>query len=226
MIAEPLEPPAAPDLGALPSSDGLDGDAAVYLDELIVATPADAPPQLIAPEALLPVELVGPHLRLSGSLPLGRFRRLSDVLNQHDGLLELRETTVLRRTGTPTRVRTPAIWVNPPDVTIVGQREVPLPSDAAAETPPDWRIEKERHALVVVTPGHVLTGDVYVPVGGQLAVFIESPDPAFIPMTDVRTRSLADRRIITRYPFALLNRRHIVATTELPEGTSSRAWAI
>ena len=37
-------------------------------------------------------------------------------------------------------------------------------------------------------------------------------------MTDVRTRSLADRRVISRYSFALLNRRHIVAATEMQPG--------
>jgi hypothetical protein len=40
----------------------------------------------------------------------------------------------------------------------------------------------------------------------------------WIPMTDVRTRSLADRRVISRYGFALINRRHIVAATELQPG--------
>jgi hypothetical protein len=49
-------------------------------------------------------------------------------------------------------------------------------------------------------------------------VFIESPSPAFIPLTDVRTRSLADRRVVSRYGFAMLNRRHIVAATELQPG--------
>jgi hypothetical protein len=38
-------------------------------------------------------------------------------------------------------------------------------------------------------------------------------------MTDVQTRSLADRRVISRYGFALVNRRHIVAATELEPGT-------
>ena len=52
----------------------------------------------------------------------------------------------------------------------------------------------------------------------DLSVFIESAHPAFVPMTDVRTRSLADRRVISRYAFALLNRRHIVAATELLPG--------
>ncbi|MBA2382973.1 MAG: hypothetical protein H0V73_12755 [Chloroflexi bacterium] len=104
--------------------------------------------------------------------------------------------------------------MNPREVTLVGQ-----PDDAAsAETPPEMRIPKEAHLLIVVTPGHTLTGEVYIPVGAVMASFIESVDPAFIPMTEVRTRSLADRRIITRYPFALLNRRHITAATEALPG--------
>ena len=49
-------------------------------------------------------------------------------------------------------------------------------------------------------------------------------EPAFIPMTEVRTRSLADRRIITRYGFAVLNRRHIVAATGMPAGMTRSGW--
>jgi hypothetical protein len=48
--------------------------------------------------------------------------------------------------------------------------------------------------------------------------FIESPSPTFIAMTDVRTRSLADRQVTTRYDFAVLNRRHVVAATQLLPG--------
>ena len=42
-------------------------------------------------------------------------------------------------------------------------------------------------------------------------------------MTDVRTRSLADRRVISRYGFAVINRRHIVAATELQPACSEGA---
>jgi hypothetical protein len=52
----------------------------------------------------------------------------------------------------------------------------------------------------------------------HIARFIESPSPTFIAMTDVRTRSLADRRVTTRYDFAVLNRRHVVAATQLLPG--------
>lgn len=43
-------------------------------------------------------------------------------------------------------------------------------------------------------PGVVVTGEVHLNPDAVLSAFIESPSPAWIPMTDVRTRSLADRR--------------------------------
>jgi hypothetical protein len=200
------------------------GDVGAYLDELIVnlGDVFHAPERFEEDADVLRMELVGPHLRLAGDIGLGRFRRISDVLNHHEGLLRLREVAVLRRNGTPTRVTTPEMWVSPGEVTLFGQAEIL----DAAPPPPEVRIIKEPHLLVVVTPGHTLTGSVYVPVGADLSIFIESPEPAFIPMTGVRARSLADRRIVTSYAFALLNRRHIVAATEMPTSMQGGGWRI
>jgi hypothetical protein len=191
----------------------IDGDASTHLEELVVgALPSfDVADQ---PDTAVAIELVGPQLRLAGSVGIGNFRRLSDFLNHHVGLIELRDATILRRNGDPTKVKTRSIWVSPTEVTIVGQHE----GAAAQPSSPDFIVPKVPKGLIVVTPGHTLTGQVYITSEAQLSSFIESTDPAFIPMTDVRTRSLADRRIITRYPFAMLNRRHIVAATELQPG--------
>jgi hypothetical protein len=190
------------------------GDAAVYLEDLLAGA---APAALESEEATGPtvrIEMVGPHLRVTGDVALGRFRRLSDLLNNHEGLVGLRDAVVLYRDGTPTRVVTPALWVNLTEVTLVGQLE----NAARQPAPPEVRIVKEPHPMVFVTPGHTLTGDIYLTVSAELSSFIESDDPHFLPMTDVRTRSLADRKVMNRYMFALLNRRHIVATTRmLPE---------
>jgi hypothetical protein len=197
----------------------VDGDAGSYLEELIDPSAA----VVVETEeagAVEAIELAGPHLRLSGEISLGRFRRLSDVVNNQQGLIPLQDATVLRRNGTATRVTTQSIWVNPAEVTLIGQQ---APAAQDDETPSDLRIEKESHLLIVVTPGHTLSGWVYIPEGGALSVFIESNEPAFIPITDVRARSLADRRIITHYAFALLNRRHVVAATEAdPERLTDR----
>ena len=127
--------------------------------------------------------------------------------------MKLLDARVLRRNGDPTRVTASSIWVSPDEVTLVGQEFDP---ESAAD--PMLLIPKRISQLLAVTAGHTLTGEVHLNPQAMLAAFIESPSPLWIPMTDVRTRSLADRRVITRYAFALVNRRHIVATTELQPG--------
>ena len=198
--------------GSLPGP-AVDGDASTYLEELLVG---ELPSFLEADpgEGVRAIEVVGPHLRLSGGISTGRFRRVSDFLNHHEGLIELRDATILRRNGDPTKVRARSIWLDPTEVTLFGEHE----TGRTDEPPSDLRVVKVAHGLIVVTPGHTLTGDVHIMPEANLSAYIESRDPRFIPMVDVRTRSLADRRVITRYSFAMLNRRHMVATTELMSG--------
>lgn len=204
-----------PQLDPAPAHDApeiVDGDAATHLEALVLDGTFGLPFAAIADAQ--PIELVGQHLRLSGSIQIGFHRRLSDFVNNHEGLMHLTGVTILRRNGDPTKVTAPSIWVSPEEVTLIGQQADPTPR----ETPSEWREEKKVHTLIVVTPGHTLSGDIHLNPEALLAAFIESPSPPWIPMTDVRTRSLADRRVISRYDFALLNRRHIVAATEMPPG--------
>ena len=190
----------------------VDGDAATHLEALVFGAVAPAPPTAGAEG--LPIELVGQHLRLSGTVIIGFHRRLSDFVNNHDGLIQLRDVTVLRRNGDPTKVTSPSIWVSPEEVTLIGQA-----TDVdERETGGREFMEKKAHQLIIVTPGHTLTGEVHLNPQAILSNFIESPSPVWIPLTDVRARSLADRRVISRYGFALVNRRHIVAATELQPG--------
>jgi len=202
------------DATALPDARDMDGDASVHLEELVVGVIPKAIFEMPEPTAVS-IELIGPHLRVAGTMMTGYHRRLSDFINSHLGLLHIRSATVLRRNGDPTKVTTPSIWASPTEVTLIAQvDDVSHDMDAAM----DLVIPKVAYTLVVVTSGHTLTGNVHVPRGADLAMFIESSDPQFVPMTDVRTRSLADRRVISRYDFALLNRRHVVAATELQPG--------
>jgi hypothetical protein len=192
----------------------LDGDAAIHLEELVVSD-VSAVAFEMPEQTAVAIELVGPHLRVAGTMMTGYHRRLSDFVNSHLGLLHIRSATILRRNGDATKVTTPSIWASPTEVTLIAQTDE---EQNAASAQSDLIIPKVAHTLVVVTSGHTLTGNVHVPPGADLAIFIESSDPQFIPMTDVRTRSLADRRVISRYGFALLNRRHVVAATELQPG--------
>ncbi len=192
--------------------DIVDGDAATHLEALGFGTNVVAPPE--AGTEGVSLELVGQHLRLSGTVNIGYHSRLSDFVNNHDGLIELRDVTVLRRNGDPTKVTAPSIWVNPEEVTLMGEL-----SDVDERTAAGRDFQQKRaFYLIVVTPGHTLTGAVHLNPEAVLSAFIESRDPAWIPMTDVRTRSLADRRVISRYAFTVVNRRHIVAATELQDG--------
>jgi hypothetical protein len=192
--------------------DIVDGDAATHLEALVIGAVAPVPPTAGAEG--LPLELVGQHLRLSGTLIIGFHRRLSDFINSFEGLIQLRDVTVLRRNGDPTKVTSPSIWVNPEELTLIGQvTDVDERATAGLEFQ-----QKRAFHLIVVTPGHTLTGEVHLNPEALLSGFIESRSPMWIPLTDVRTRSLADRRVISRYAFALVNRRHIVAATELQPG--------
>jgi hypothetical protein len=194
------------------SAEIVDGDAATHLEALVFDGFQVAP--LVASSEGIAVELVGQHLRLSGSVRIGFHRRLSDFMNNLNGLIRLDGVTILRRNGDPTRVTMPSIWVSPDEVTLVGQATEIEP----AAQPSDLMQAKRSYPMIVVTPGHTLSGNVHLNPQAMIDRFIESPDPPWIPMTDVRTRSLADRRVISRYEFALLNRRHIVAATEMQPG--------
>ena len=193
------------------ADDIVDGDAATHLEALVFDA---STPQISAGAEGLPLELVGQHLRLSGTVTIGFHRRLSDFVNAHEGLIQLHDVTVLRRNGDPTKVTSPNIWVNPEEVTLIGQA-----TDVdERETPELEFMAKQPFHLIVVTPGHTLTGDIHLNPEAVLSAFLESRSPVWIPMTDVQTRSLADRRVISRYGFALVNRRHMVAATELQPG--------
>jgi hypothetical protein len=197
---------------AIRDDEIVDGDAATHLEALVFSTVLPEPPKAGAEG--LPIELVGQHLRLSGTVVIGFHRRLSDFVNNHEGLISLRDVTVLRRNGDPTKVTSPSLWVSPDEVTLIGQA---TDVDERETAGPEF-MQKKAFNLIVVTPGHTLTGEIHLNREAVLASFIESPSPMWIPMTDVRTRSLADRRVISRYGFALINRRHIVAATELQPG--------
>ena len=190
----------------------ISGDASVHLEEILGEIAAAPQAGRATGGNTRQVEIVGPHLRLAGQLNLGAYRRITDLVNSQDGLLRITDALVLRRSGEPTKVRVPDLWVAPGEVTLIAEIE-----HAEVAPSPDFMIRKSPTGLIVVTPGHTVTGQVYIPEEAQLSVFIESPTPPFIPMANVRTRSLADRRVRATYGFAVLNRRHIVAASPLPE---------
>ena len=173
------------------------------------------PPGPIGPERCETIELVGPHLRVSGEISLLRFTRLSDLINHNTGYVKLTGAQLLRRNGDPTGLVVQELMVNPDEITFIGQK---VQDVSTAETglvggmdrPLMARVPRE---LVIFTPGHTLTGTIHLFSETEVASFVDSPDPRFVAMTSVTARSLADRRVISHFGLVLVNRTQMTAAS-------------
>lgn len=166
-----------------------------------------------------PIELVGMNLRLKGTVSLGRFGRLTDFINASSGYLRIRDARLLQRNGEPTDLVLGELMVDQDEVSFIAQVEAPPPEPGTAvgfiEPISDTTVEhRKAREFVIFTPGHTLSGTVYVFGQTDLAGFVDSTDPRFVPIVDVTTRSLADRRIVSRYAFVLVNRTQMIAAAE------------
>jgi hypothetical protein len=167
------------------------------------------------------VELIGDRLRAAGVTDLGRFRRLTDYVNMLQGFFTLRDVTILTRAGEPTRVTMPELRIRLDDVALVVQRR----ADQAPAPDPSLVLEKVEQRLVLMTPAHLVAGNVHVHAGGSLLHFVDSSDPKFIPMSDVRVRSLDDRTLLGHFDFALIHRAQIVGVATEGLGRAEQADA-
>jgi hypothetical protein len=196
--------------GAMNALETLDPEAAAGHGDGHIDTQIDAPPGVAT------VELLGNQLRAEGLVDLGNWTRVSDYVNFLTGFFTIRDVTLLSRLGEPTRLTFPDLRVRLDDITIVGQRDPGPQVD-----PGDRYIPKERRRLVLTTVAHIIYGHAYVHEQASMTAFVDATDPRFIPMTNVRVRWLADRRLAGRYPFALIHRSHIVGVaTEISGGLS------
>lgn len=162
------------------------------------------------------LELIGTHLRASGVVELGRFRRVSDYVNLLDGFFSLRQVVLLTRTGEATRITMPELRVRLDDVAIVGQlAAVSLPRSTEVGV----HVEKVAQRLVLMTRAHIIYGYAYIHEHASLMAFLDTADPKFIPMSRVSVRWLADRRLAARYPFALVQRTQVLGVAT--EGTGA-----
>lgn len=195
-----------------------------------------------------PIEIIGPHLRLSGEVHLGRFSRLSDFVNHSRGHVRVHNARLLRRNGDPTSLVVPELMVNQDEITFVAQAEA-RPSEARrapggggdpwAGMPgrggaaggilgggqggpggltfaagPGLAVDKVSRSFVIFTPGHVLTGNVHLHRDATLETFVDAGEPRFVPVTDATARSLADRRVVSRFALMLVNRTQMTAVAD------------
>ena len=167
-----------------------------------------------------PIELVGTNLRMTGTVSIGRFGRLSDLINASSGYLRVRDARLLQRDGEPTVLELPELMVDQDEISFIAQTQAPPPEAGAAigfiEPVTDTNVEhRKAREFVIFTPGHTVSGKVYVFGQTDLAGFVDSTDPRFVPVVDVTMRSLADRRIVSRYDLVLVNRTQMIAAAEI-----------
>ena len=166
-----------------------------------------------------PVELVGTNLRLTGAVSLGRFGRLSDLINASRGYIRVRDAQLLQRNGEPTSLILAELMVDQDEISFIAQpqAQAPEPGVARGFIEPGFGDDieaRQAREFVMFTPGHTVTGKVHIFGQTDLAGFVDATDPRFVPVTGVTTRSLSDRRIVSRYDFILMNRTQMIAAAE------------
>ena len=167
------------------------------------------------------VELIGPHLRVSGNLRLGAFSRLSDLINNTRGNVRLYDARLLRRNGDPTSLIVPMMMVNQDEITLIAQAEhrltqAPEEAEAAGLRVGDRpALEKAPRRFVIFTAGHAITGNIHVHEEMTVENFVDAADPRYVVMTSVSARSLADRRVVSHFDFLLVNRTQMTAIAEM-----------
>ncbi len=155
----------------------------------------------------LELELVSSDARIAGSVNLGAYSRLSDLLNFHDEILTVTDGAVLTPLGTRSADAAPLLDVRLAGLTLVLDRSNHVP-------PPDTEqmVEKREHRMLAVTDAYVITATFFIYAGAEAVPYLRAAEPRWIPVTDVNVRSLVDREVEFDAKFAVLHRKPLLAT--------------
>jgi hypothetical protein len=156
----------------------------------------------------LEIELVSSNARIGGTVNLGAYARLSDLLNFHDEILTVAAGAVMNQLG----VRSAEMGL-PLDVRLT---ELTLVLDRSDYVPPadsDQMVEKREHKMLAVTDAYVITANFFIYAGAEAVPYLRAQEPRWIPITDVNVRSLVDREVEFEAKFAVLHRKPLLAWT-------------
>jgi hypothetical protein len=177
------------------------------------------------------IELVGTNLRLSCVISLGRFPRLTDLISSSTGYIRVRDARLLASDGSVTGEVIPKVMVNQDDISFIAEPDAPLHEPGTVEGFDEMGVgaslaDRRTRQFVIHTDGHALTGSVYLFGETDLAAFVESTHPHFVPLVDVTARSLADHGNVVHYPFVLVNRARMIAVADLDDGVSPSGGSV
>jgi hypothetical protein len=167
------------------------------------------------------VELVGPRLRVSGRISLGRFTHLADLVNHHRSFLVLHGARLLDRDGRPTDVSLDELVVNQDDVTFIGHEH-----GDPARPPANENADRPVRTFAIFTPGHAITGAMHFVRDMTLVNFVEATDPRFVALADAVVTPLGRRGSSSHFERLLVNRTQISAIAETDRDSAEIARAI
>ena len=156
----------------------------------------------------LDIELVSSNARIGGSINLGAYSRLSDLLNFHDEILTIAAGAVMGPTGERSGGAGLPLDVRLSELTIVLDR-----SDYVPPADSEQMIEKREHKMLAVTDAYVITATFFIYAGAEAIPYLRASEPRWIPLTDVNVRSLVDRDVEFEAKFAVLHRKPLLATS-------------
>ncbi|MBA3689648.1 MAG: hypothetical protein H0W81_12615, partial [Chloroflexi bacterium] len=156
------------------------------------------------------LELIASHARFAGSVNLGAYSRISDLLNFHDEVLSVADGAVLNPVGDRSADAVPQLDIRLSDLTLVIDRSNYVPPPDA-----DQMVEKKSYRLLGVTDAYVITATFFIYAGAEAIPYLRAAEPRWIPVTEVKMRSLLDREVEIEADFAVLHRKPILATSVL-----------
>jgi hypothetical protein len=173
---------------------------------------------------IVDVEIFGDGFQISGQICTGQFPRLSDWMNMQQGFIRVQEASLAHlghgNLPDPDHQRG-TLWVRLNQIVLVAERSV-----MATNRPGAPVVQKERRKATIVAPGYSLRGSLHVHTYGSMKQFLESPDPHFIPITELTIRWTSDPALVSRFPFALVNREQLISLLDepaTPAGEGSQA---
>lgn len=155
----------------------------------------------------LELELVSSDGRIAGSVNLGSYSRLSDMLNFHDEILTVADAAVMTPLGIRSADTAPQLDVRLTGLTLVIDR-----SNYVPPVDSEQMIEKREHKMLAVTDAYVIHATFFIYAGAEPVPYLRANEPRWIPITDVHVQSLTDREVEFEAKFAVLHRQPLLAT--------------
>jgi hypothetical protein len=136
------------------------------------------------------------------------------------GFIQVRDARLVQQSlanaSDPDRPRG-TLWVRLDQVAMIVERSPSKPSRPGAPV-----VQKRRRRVSMITPVYTLSGSIHVHTHGSMAQFLETPDPHFLPVTDVTVRWVTNPTLVARFPFALLNRQQLLTILDEPQAATVR----